>query len=132
MNQALAHFVLDESLPLPPQANLYYWAYPTREQIVIRDVVYFELKQGLDQPFVFNLLKAFPIAFFLTWRQPEALGFHVQTFGPYRHVGIDEKADLPLALAGLPPRAWPETPTETSVVLYGGNPLHARPLGRVS
>lgn len=130
MNEALARFVLNESLPLPPQAGLYYWAFPAREQVVIRDVVYLELKQGLDQPFVFNLLKVFPTAFFLTWQQPEALGFLVESFEPYRSVGIDEEAELPLALTGLPPAMWPEAPTETSTVLYGGDPLHATPLGR--
>lgn len=43
--------------------------------MVVRDVIYQKLKPGLNHPFVFNLLKAFPTAFLLTWKQPEALGF---------------------------------------------------------
>ena len=131
MNEALARFVLDERAPLPAQANLYYWAYPSREQIVVRDVVYLELKAGVDKPFVFNLLKVFPTAFFLTWERPDALGFRIESLDGYRSFALDDEADLPLELTGLPPLTWPEAPTDTSVVLYGGDPLHATPLGRV-
>lgn len=126
---ALSEYVRDETLPLPPEAEIFYWLYPYRDQIVIRDCGYLEIQKGMTEPFVFNLLKAYPFAFFLTWKKPAALGFRVNDLNAARHLGIDDPMEIDLQLTGLPPQRWPEAATDSSILLYGGSPLHARRIG---
>jgi hypothetical protein len=45
---------------------------------------------------------------------------------------VTDEEDVLVDLYGVPPQRWPEAPTDTGVVLYGGKPLHTSPRSRRS
>ena len=98
----LRDYILDSSLPLPTPLRVFYWAYPHRSHVIVRDAVYIDL--GVGQPFAIWFQKFFPVAFMVTWDGPETLPFPVQGLQPWRAVSYAEQAELPISPASAPVR----------------------------
>ncbi|MDR6153888.1 hypothetical protein QF021_001977 [Acidovorax delafieldii] len=122
LTEAVRDYLLDDSLPLPPGVRVFYWAYPHRIHVMLRDAAYTQLSVG--KPFAFWLLKFFPIAFLVAWDEPVGLPYPMHDFESWRSVSINHAADLPLSLSDFPPLLWPEAPTEDSMVMYGQEAIH--------
>lgn len=126
LTEAVRQYMLDENLPLPEGLSFYYWAYPFRHQVIIRDAVFTDFSD--HGPVMFWLLKAYPLAFMVTWTPAPKLPFSVQTLDPLRAIGFAETASVPLRLDPLTPELWPEAPPDDFAVLYGPEAVTATSL----
>ena len=64
-------------------------------------------------------MKFFPIAFLVTWSEPEEYIFDVPNLGNWRANAIDDEVELPVPLDKTVHQYWPEAPSERSIVTYG-------------
>lgn len=122
--ESLRDFMLDSSLPLPAPLRVFYWAYPFRSHVMVRDAAYIDL--GVGKPFGIWFLKFFPIAFCVTWDGPESLPFGVHSLDPWRSAAYEDEAELPICIHPLVPEYWPEAPTDYSVLAFGQEAINVR------
>lgn len=124
LTEPLRDFFLDETLPLPENIGVYYWAYPHRPHIMARDAAYLHIPTG--HVFTFWILKFFPIAFLVVWGEPQGLSYPMHSLNAWRASPFNTIADLPIELRSIPPQYWPEAPMDTSVVTYGQEAVFVR------
>ena len=115
--EEVAAYMLDSSLPLPERLRVFYWAYPHRSHIMVRDAAYLDLRSG--KPFAFWLLKFFPIAFMVAWGEHSPMPFPIHTFDEWRHAPFSAEVEIPIRLRPLTPEHWPEAPLDTTILTYG-------------
>ena len=130
-DEALAAYFLGESPTLDPRVEIFYWFFPYRDQILIRDSAFVRLIKNVDSPFIFKLIKFFPLAFFVTFEKPELFTVQGHTLEWARRSTLADEHQFTVNLFDLPPRHWPEMPTNnpSDLVVYGGTPMHAKSLG---
>ena len=113
----LSEYFLNEKSILPPEFGVYCWVYPYRRNILIRDA-----GMCLDFPsmnFVFFwLIKYFPVAFLVTYEEPDSVTFKMPNLTDLLSEDISKIASLSLELSSVPKQNWPEAPMRSSVVLY--------------
>jgi hypothetical protein len=126
--EPLRDYFLDESLPLPKHIDIYYWIYPYKNQVQVRDCCYMDIRIG--KPVIIWFIKFFPIAFLVTWDRPEEMNIQFPNLGEWRNAGIDEEINIPVYLDRIAHQFWPEAPTDNSVVTYGKEAIVA--LGRTN
>lgn len=116
---------LDESLPIREWVRVYYWPYPFNRQILIRDCALTDLR--VREPVVIWLMKFFPIAFMVTFNEPQGYTFAVQelTRLPTSPGGAGV-VDVPIVLRPIVHQFWPEAPTPRSIVMYGQEAVWAQ------
>ena len=120
----LRDYFIDETLPLPENANFYYWIYPYETQVLTRDCVYLDIK--FEKPFGIWFIKFFPIAFMVTWDEPTNHRFNLAGLVTWRFTGINDEADIPIRLDTVVHQHWPETPLiDGIVVTYGRDAIIA-------
>jgi hypothetical protein len=117
--EPIRDYLLDSALPLPGGLRLYYWLYPYRSQVLIRDAARIEhlgSGQGVN---AFWLMKFYPLAFMVTLDEK---GPHAYTLTNLDQYGRDPFAlvrALPLSLRPQMPGGWPEHPESDAAILYG-------------
>jgi hypothetical protein len=125
---AMAQYFLDTSMPTPPGMECFYWVYPYTDQVLARDALLTDSRTPDGDNVLFKLVKFYPLAFFCTWNRPATYGFQFDNLCRFGHLGFDEEAEIPVQLGPLPPRRWPETPTERSLaVIHGAESMYAKP-----
>jgi len=128
ITEPLRDYMLNPNLPLPDALKFYWWFYPRRRQVFVRDGAL--LLMGIAEPFTFWLLKFFPLAFMVTFdataepMQTESLNF-------YRAVPVNAELELTLRLRPPVHEHWPEHPTKSSAIMYGQGAQVADGLRRV-
>lgn len=126
LEQEAANFFLDEAKPLPEGINIFYWIYPQRQQVQVRDAMlltdFFK-----SHPIRFFCLKYFPVAFMVTWNLDDRNRILAPDLGAFMLYGGGHPADLPLSLRSIPHPLWPEAPTSNGAVVYGNDALGALP-----
>lgn len=116
-------YIIDESLPLPAIASAYYWVYPYRPQVIIRDAAYSDINSKSTS--IFWLLKFFPVAFLIVWGETPKFCRSLYSFERWRSAGSDVSADIPIRLSPSISQNWPEAPTDSSVVAFGQEAIYA-------
>jgi hypothetical protein len=129
ITEPLRDYILDFSLPLPQQIRIYYWLYPHRAQVLIRDAVMGRV--NTDVTVLFWLLKFFPLAFLVTFDEPPERQFQPFNLDTFRDVGIDSHRRIFVQLRPLMHPRWPEAPDDHRFILYGEQSLVADPLTRI-
>lgn len=124
LTEAVSDFILDESKPLPDGLTAFYWAYPFKAHVMVRDAAYQSLTVGAT-PFTFWLLKFFPVAFMVTWDEPSGLEYLPHSFDSWRSSPYAEVAELPITIRQPLPPYWPEAPTNRTMIMYGQEAIHA-------
>jgi hypothetical protein len=126
--EAAVKFFLDDNEPLPEGLDIYYWVYPYRRQIAIRDAsMSAHYWQGLT---VFWALKYFPLGFLVTWDKDPNVRIRLSSLRDYMVGGGSAATELPVAFTQLPRPDFPEGPSETTMVLYGEGAVGALPKSR--
>ena len=118
LTEAVRDYFLDDSAPLPDGLRFFYWAYPYRPQVMIRDASYLYIPNG--NPFVFWLMKFFPIAFMVTWNEPSGLLPHIESLEKWRAAPYSATADLPISRHPLISQYWPEAPANDETIILVG------------
>jgi hypothetical protein len=125
LTQNVTDFILDETLPLPIGISVFYWAYPYRSHVMIRDAAYQNLRAGAT-PFAFWLLKFFPMAFMVTWDSPSGLEFNPHSFDAWRGCSYTDEVQIPISIHPTLPAFWPEAPTNQTLIMYGQEAIHVK------
>ena len=118
--------MLDKDAPLPDSLRIFYWPYPSRVQVLVRDAVLLDMSD--QDPYAFWLVKFYPIAFMVVLDSNPRLAFPVATLEPLRSSRYEDEVQIPLTWYPLPPIVWPEAPTERTAVAYGQEAIAARGL----
>ncbi len=129
ITEHLRDYFIDETLPLPTLFNVYYWVFPYKGQVLVRDCAFVDLK--VKEPVAIWLAKFFPIAFMVTIDEPAGYSFALPNLALWREYKIDDIVDVDVPLHSNIHQYWPEAPTETSIVVYGQEAIHARQLPRI-
>lgn len=127
--QEAIDFFLDESLPMPKGLEMYYWIYPHRLQVAIRDSLLLS-NFFKSPPIHYWCLKFFPIGFFITWNNNKPHSINLSRLRDYMLNAGNHPANLPLILNPLPSHDWPEAPTDEGAVLFGDCSFGAIPKER--
>ncbi len=128
-DQELVEYFLDPTRPFPASARLYYWLYPFTSQVVIRDAVYKSmLKVDREKNLtLFMLLKFYPVAFMVADARDDNTSFKWTCLSEHASAHLDDSSWVPIYLNDFPSQWWPEAPSESHFVVYGGEPLFAQP-----
>lgn len=126
--EPLRDYFLDSTLPLPDCINVYYWIYPFRGQILVRDCGLIDIRRR-DSVLIW-FMKFFPVAFMVTWDEPPGYNFALPNMGTQRALGIDDQAPLSVRLHPIVHEHWPDSPTEFSLIMYGAEAITAHPWAR--
>jgi hypothetical protein len=129
ITEPLRDYFLDETLPLPTGFNIYYWVFPYKGQVLVRDCAFVDLR--VKEPVAIWLAKFFPIAFMVTIDEPAGYSFNLPNLALWREYKIGDTVEIAVPLHSSIHQYWPEMPTETSVVVYGQEAIHARQLLRI-
>lgn len=129
LTETFRDYILDGGLPLPQPLRLYYWLYPHRPQVLIRDAAFTDIRTRAA--FCFWLMKFFPLAFFVTWDEPMPTAFQLRNFNDLRNLPATATAQAYLSTRPLLPSQWPEAPDERSMILYGQEAVVALPVAGV-
>jgi hypothetical protein len=124
MTEPIRDYILDESRPFPEGLSAFYWAYPHKPHVMVRDAAYLNVSGG-HKPFALWLLKFFPVAFMVTWGEPTGLIYEPQAFNRWRRVSYDLEVEIPVILRPTAHPYWPEAPSDDSILLYGPEAIHA-------
>lgn len=121
--ESMRDYFLDVTKPLPLGIRIFYWAYPHRPFLLIRDAAYLDITN--HQTFGFWLLKFFPVAFLVTWDLPDHLTSVGHSLDKWRNSSFTDFANLPLTLRPLVSARWPEAPSDNHVLLYANEAVFA-------
>lgn len=122
LTETVKEYFLDETKPLPNELRVFYWAYPYKPHVMFRDAAYLDIPS--KAVFSIWLLKFFPVAFLVTWDEPQGLDYPIHSFDAWRSATFETVADLPINLRQIPPMHWPEAPSNKSVIVYGQEAIH--------
>jgi hypothetical protein len=114
--EALRDFFFDESLPVPTSINVYYWVYPYRRQVLIRDAGIIDMHGPMRA--TYWLMKFYPMAF-AVWRPEGSYPLGFRDLAALCTSAPDAVVDVEVELARLPPELWLEAPTSTQGIMYG-------------
>jgi hypothetical protein len=128
ITEPLRDFILNPALPLPDEMKFYYWFYPHRRQVFVRDAAL--LVMGTANPFSFWLLKFFPLAFMVTF-DTEIAPAKAHSLNFYRTAPPDAEHNVALRIRPTVHELWPEHPTESAVIMYGEGAYIAESIQRV-
>lgn len=120
ITEPLRDYLLDYTQTLPSRVGIYFWPYPNGEHVIARDLAYADIPQ--DASFVIWLLKFPPVAFMVTWDEPDSHRFPVNSLTPWGDCQYEYEADIPINLE-VPHSHWPEAPT-ASTFITGGLEAH--------
>lgn len=123
---AAVEFFQDKSRPLPEGIEIYYWVYPYRRQIALRDASmltdFFQ-----SPPIVFWCLKYFPLGFMVTWGNELPHRIKLPSLRKFMLNAGVHFAEIPLYLRVVPHQDWPEIPDDNGALLYGDGAVGALP-----
>lgn len=123
--EPIRDYFCDQSKPFPIGLHAFYWAYPFRPTVLMRDVAYCDLTN--HNSFMLWMMKFFPVALAVTWDEPKGFEFPVHSFEQWRGVSFSTVVDLPIDIRPLIPEHWPEAPTNNSLLLVGQEAIFSVP-----
>lgn len=115
---SLRSYFLDETLPIPSKLKILYWPYPANNQVHIRAFSVQSIKWKGN--ILGDLLKFFPIAYWLIWDMPDNIISPVQELSKIKDLPIENSTTIKINFQKVPRHDWPETPNSTDYILLSG------------
>lgn len=115
--KALQEYFLDKNATLPEEINIYYWFYPSNRQVLVHGAA-MEFLKAPKQPLFYSLMKFFPIAYWITWKEPQQTIIKHPTVIRDRNIGIDDTEEIQIKLLDYPRLDFPEAPHDDDPVQY--------------
>lgn len=123
--QHIARYFKEPKFTIPNEVDIYYWVYPHRRQVLIRDSAIVQF--GSNKIVNFMCLKYFPLAFMATIDSPK---LDLPSLNPYLSEYPDQERNIPVELSNRIPRVdFPEAPSDDdhTAILYGKAAMAAFP-----
>lgn len=120
IDESLRAMFFDEEDP-PLSLKLYYWLYPYKNFIIIRDILMPAQRGNFKDFGSFSILKYFPIAFLVTELNTYS---NLNELTKYKSKNIEEELEIPVNLKKIKHPFWPEK-IEGNNFLIGGQSLQS-------
>jgi len=118
-DELIRAFVFDMNASLPPTINVFFWVYPYRNIVVLRNIMMPAVRGRFNEFASFDILKYFPIAYLVTDKsQYEGLG----EISAFRKESPFQEIEVPINLKSVREPDWPEK-IEYGNFLVGGQSL---------
>lgn len=121
-DQNLRPCLKDFAVPIPADVHVFFWVYPFPTIRIMRDFLMPTIRGRYDTVSLFQVLKFYPLAFLVS-NTPAYHGLF--SFDPFKSIPLDQKADIALAVDGVPKEDWPETLDDNNFILFGRTGLEA-------
>ncbi|MFM0086727.1 hypothetical protein PQR46_07275 [Paraburkholderia sediminicola] len=115
--ELVAWYLTDRRLTLPSTIKVYWWTYPFKHQVLVRDCTFMDLPSG--HPIHMWIMKFFPLAFLVVFECPREIRFPANELSVFRDFLSDETARIEIDCRSTLYPYWPEAPSDDSIVLYG-------------
>ena len=122
MLRDLRDYFLDPDAALPPEYSVYLWPYASDELVIVR--AFGLVRPGVHDMIIGEVLKFFPLAFWLVSDVPENLEIPFAKLKLDNAVSLDHEMDLTITLDQIPPSSWPERPRPDEFVLLTTERTH--------
>lgn len=129
---ALRDYFLDDTQPSPSEMKLYYWLYPYRRQVLIRDAALGDLQQRWQA--TYWAMKFYPMAFAVWYPAKGNATLPMRDLAYYVTPNAADYADVAIDLRPAPHELTLEAPTDAQVILFGQDSIVANsraPRGRI-
>jgi len=118
-------YFMDAELDLPEEVNIFYWPYPYKNQIIIKDAsIMFDFFKEFSS---FMLIKFFPISYMVTLTSLKKGRINLPNLVDHMPLDLDGEIEIPIYLQNIPHQRWPEAPTDDGAILYGERAMGAIP-----
>jgi hypothetical protein len=126
ITEPLRDYMLDSTASLPPSIRFYYWFYPYREEVLLRDAGRMRISDGTTT--VLWLLKFFPVAFMVTFDEQGRIDYDLARLDQFGSRHIDFEVDIPVRLRPVVHPMWPEAPDDDGALMFGEQAVYSRPV----
>ncbi|MGD1046919.1 MAG: hypothetical protein ABR936_16565 [Bacteroidota bacterium] len=126
IDECIRSFIFDMSASLPRSINVFFWVYPYRNIVVLRNILMPAVRGRFKEFANFDILKYFPIAYLVADKsQYEGLN----EFSAFRNEKTFQEVDVPINLKSVRDPDWPEK-IEDGNFLIGGQSLTSSVIAR--
>jgi hypothetical protein len=112
---ALREYFLDNTKNIPKKLKVYYWLYPSRNQVLMRGFGLISLK--FNGAILGDLLKFFPIAYWLVWDLPKDIQINRPELSLSKTLSLEDKEEVTIDFKSIPNERWPENPGDDEIIL---------------
>jgi len=112
---ALRRYFLDENEPLPRHVDIYFWVYPSRRQVVIKNAG--KISMNRSGVILGHVLKFLPLGFWVIWEKPNNYSLNVPALVPDKNMDIEQLYQAAVDLRAIPKLDFPEAPDDNEVIL---------------
>ena len=113
LNDALRHYFLNENESLPDKLEIFYWAYPSKKQVIIKNSGKASI-YNLN-PVIGHIIKFFPLGFWLVWDRHPSCRINLPTLINERESCVNSVQKLIIDLHNIPPLNFPEAPVDHEI-----------------
>jgi hypothetical protein len=128
VDQKIREFLFDDQAQLPEEIKIFYWIYPYKEIVIVRDVVMPAVRGDFSRNGFFSgILKYFPIAY-LVCNLEQYEGLDELTI--YHDLKFEDTVEISIRLTDVKHPAWPEMPDDGNFMAGGltlNSSIYARP-----
>lgn len=120
VSRIMRRYFFKENTTLPNSINLFLWAYPFKEQTILRDIFLVDFSRTESMMWT-TAYKTYPISFAICQNDNN---YHIPIKGlldiaPHLTGRIDQTFSLRIPLNPAVPSIWPEAPTSNGAVFMG-------------
>lgn len=117
LQDSMREAFLNPALPWPSELRVYCWPYAGSGVVISRGSGLARVLGRTYGPIVGDVLKFFPLAFWVTQQPTEATGYRLVDLATYADADLDSIADVELPLRPIPSPFWPERPRDEEIIV---------------
>lgn len=108
---------LNPAVTWPTELRIYCWPYNSLDVAIVRGFGIARVLGKVHGPIVGDVLKFFPLAFWVTQEDASVTGYRLVDLARYITEDVDTVARVELPLLRIPSPFWPERPRDPEVIL---------------
>ena len=121
---ALRHYFLNEKAPLPEEVDIYFWIYPSRRQVIIKDA---HIGSFGNEPFCCHILKFLPLGFWVLWEKPDTFQTTLPNLVADKSMSIDDIYQTKVDFRSIPRLDFPEMPIDNQITFLSSKSIVGNP-----
>jgi len=115
-DEKVREFLFDETKPIPDDINVFYWIYPYKLTIIIRDILMSAVRGKYDDFGIFQILKYYPIGFLVTNKTSYQ---NLSSLSIFNSISPNEVRNINIRINELKHWKWPEKIDNGNAILIG-------------
>ena len=119
ISDSLREYFLNESLPMPKELDIYYWLYPSKRQVVVKNMG--KSSMNGNGTIFGHVIKFLPLGFWLVWNKPKTVDLKMRSLLSNKNIGINEVEQHEINLYDVPALDFPEAPADHEFIALNSN-----------